>query len=65
MMGHVVSMVDVRNLFKILIGKFGKYRPLGIPEYRSEENIQICYKEIGWEDVNWIRLAQDSYGELL
>jgi len=27
--------------------------------HREEDNIRMDCKEIGWEDVDWIHLAQD------
>jgi hypothetical protein len=29
------------------------------PTYRWEDNIRMNLEEIGWEDVDWIQLAQD------
>jgi hypothetical protein len=34
-------------------------RPLGRPRCIWEHNINIDLKEIGWEGVDWIHLAQD------
>jgi len=34
-------------------------RPLGRPRRRWEDNIKMDLREIGWEDVDWIHLAQD------
>jgi hypothetical protein len=34
-------------------------RPLGRPRHRWKDNIESNLKEIGWEDVDWIKLAQD------
>jgi hypothetical protein len=33
--------------------------PLGRPRHRLEDNINIAHREIGWEDVGWIHVAQD------
>jgi hypothetical protein len=30
------------------------------PRHRWEDNIRICLREIGWEVVDWIYLAQDT-----
>jgi len=32
-------------------------RPLGRPRHKKEYNIDL--KEIGWDGMHWIRLAQD------
>jgi hypothetical protein len=34
-------------------------RPLGRPRHRREDNIRMDLREIGWEVVDWIDLAQD------
>jgi hypothetical protein len=34
-------------------------RPFGRPLHRWEDNIGMNLKEIGWESVDWIHLAQD------
>jgi hypothetical protein len=42
-------------------------RPLGRPKGRWEDNIRMDVREIGWEGVDWIFLAQDRdhWGEIL
>jgi hypothetical protein len=47
-MGHVASMGDIRNAYKILIRKHKEKRPLGRPRHRWEDNIRINLGEIGW-----------------
>jgi len=34
-------------------------RELGRPRRRWEDNIRMDLREIGWDDVEWMRLAQD------
>jgi hypothetical protein len=34
--------------------------PLGRPRRRWEDNIKMYLREIGFGDVDWIRLAQDK-----
>jgi hypothetical protein len=41
---------------------YGTYpweRPLGRPGWRWEDNTKIDLKEIGFEGVDWIHVAQD------
>jgi hypothetical protein len=35
-------------------------RPLGRPRRRWVDNIKIDVREIGWDGMDWIDLAQDS-----
>jgi hypothetical protein len=44
-------MQKTRNVYKILVGKPERNRPLGRCRRRWEDNIKIGIKEIGWEGV--------------
>jgi hypothetical protein len=59
-MGHVAYMREMRNACRILVGKPKGKRPLMSSMRRWEDNIIMNLKEIVWEDVDWIHLAQDS-----
>jgi hypothetical protein len=48
------------NAYRILVGKPEGKRPLGRPTRRWVDNIKIDLREIGWDDMDWIKLAQDS-----
>jgi hypothetical protein len=41
------------------VGKPEGKRPLGRPRRRWVDNIKIVLREIGWDGVDWIDLAQD------
>jgi hypothetical protein len=41
------------------VGKPEGKRPLGRPRRRWVENIKIHVREIGWDCMEWIDLAQD------
>jgi hypothetical protein len=41
------------------MGKPEGKRPLGRPRRRWEDEIRMDLREIGWEGVEWINLAQD------
>jgi hypothetical protein len=43
----------------ILVGKLEWKRPLGKPGSRREHNIRMGFREIRWEGVECIHLAQD------
>jgi hypothetical protein len=34
-------------------------RPLGRPRRRWKDGIRMNVRDIGWEDVEWVQLAQD------
>jgi hypothetical protein len=57
--GHVARMGETRNVYRILVGKPEGKRPLGRPRRRWLDNIKMDLGEIGWDDRDWICLAQD------
>jgi transposase len=52
-------MGEKRNAYRILVGKPETKRPLGRPRCRRVNNIKMDLREIGWDGMNWIDLAQD------
>jgi hypothetical protein len=52
--GHVARMRAKSNAYRIKI-------PLGRQRRRWVDNIKIHLREIGWDDMDWISLAQDSF----
>jgi hypothetical protein len=52
-------MGETRNAYRILVGKPEGKRPLGRPRRRWVGNFKIDLREIGWDGVDWIKLAQD------
>jgi hypothetical protein len=57
--GHVARMGAVRGAYNILVGRPEGRRPLGRPRRRWEDNIKMDLGEMGFGDVDWIRMAQD------
>jgi hypothetical protein len=49
----------MRNACRISVGELDEKTSLGRPRHRWQDNIKTCLREIGWEGVNWILLAQD------
>jgi hypothetical protein len=56
--GHVARMGRMRNAYSILAGRPEEKRPHGRLRRRLEYNIRMDLREIGWEVVDWIHLAQ-------
>jgi hypothetical protein len=55
-------MADMRNAYKILIGKHEGKRPLGRSRRRWEDNIVKDRREMGWDvPVYWICMTQDRF----
>jgi hypothetical protein len=52
-------MGEKRNAYTILVGKPEGKRPLGRPRRRWEDNIRMDLREIRWDGMDWIDLAQD------
>jgi hypothetical protein len=46
--------------YKIFVGKLEGKRSLGKPRHRWVHNIKIDLREIGWDGMDWIDLAQDK-----
>jgi hypothetical protein len=48
-------MGEVRDVYRVLVGRPEDKRPLGRPRRRWEDNIRL----IGIDRANWIQLARD------
>jgi hypothetical protein len=48
-----------RKAYTILVGNLEEKRPLGRPIRRWVDSIKIDLREIEWDDVDWIDMAQD------
>jgi hypothetical protein len=57
--GHVARMGGGRNVYRVLVGKSERKRPLGRPRPRWENGIKMDLREIVWGGVERIHLAQD------
>jgi hypothetical protein len=53
-------MEEMRKVYKILVGKPDRKRPLRRPRCTWEDNIKIDLWKIGLGGVSWIHLAQDN-----
>jgi hypothetical protein len=52
-------MGEMRNAYRILVGKPEGRRPLGRLWRRREDNIKTYIRTTGFGAVDWIHLAQD------
>jgi hypothetical protein len=50
---------EKRNVWRLLVGKPEGRRPVERPGRRWFDNIRMDLVEVGWDDVDWIGLAQD------
>jgi len=59
-MGGAFSRYGERRcVYRVLVGKPERKRPLGRPKRRWEDNIKIDVQDVGCEGMDWIELAQD------
>jgi hypothetical protein len=50
---------EKRNAYRIFVGNPEGNRPLGRPRRRWVDNIKVDLREIGWDGMDWIYLAED------
>jgi hypothetical protein len=64
--GHIACMGEKRNAYSILAGKLEGKTTLGRTRCRWEDNIKMCFREIGWgvcTEFIWLRI--ETSGRLL
>jgi hypothetical protein len=52
-------MGETRGVYRVLVWKPERKRPLGRTRRRWEDNIKIDLQEVGCGGMNWIEMAQD------
>ena len=57
--GHVPLMGERRGVYRVLVGKPERKRPLGRPRLRWEDNIKMDLQEVGCGGTDWTDLAHD------
>jgi hypothetical protein len=57
--GHVTRIAERRGVYRILVPKPERKRPLGRPARRWGDNIRMDINEVGCGVMDWIDLAQD------
>jgi hypothetical protein len=58
--GHVVCLGKRRGVYKVLVGKPERKRPLGRPRRRWEDNIKTYLQEVGcgvWTGSSWLMIG--------
>ena len=57
--GHVERTGEGRVVYRVLVGKSERKRPLGRPRPIWEDNIKMYLQEVSCVVMDWIELAQD------
>ena len=52
-------MGEIKDVYRVLVGKLEGKRPLRRPSRRWEDNIKMDLQEVGWRGKDWIDLVQD------
>jgi hypothetical protein len=50
--GHMACLGEGRKVYRVLVGKPERKRPLGRPRRRLEDGIGMDLREIGWGGVD-------------
>ena len=56
--GHVACMGERRGVYRVLVGKLERKRPLGRHRRRWEDNIKMDLQEVVRGGVDWIELVK-------
>jgi len=64
---HVACMGEEKGVYRVLVEKPERKRPLGRPRRRWVDNIRMDLQEVGCGYMDWIGQAQDrdSWGTLV
>jgi len=62
--GHVASVGEGKDVYRVLGGRPEGKRPLARPRRRWEDNIKMDLREKWIDGANWTRLDQSSSGLL-
>jgi hypothetical protein len=51
--GHVARMGERRGVYRVLVGKPERKRPLGRPRRKREDNIKMDLQEVRYRGMDW------------
>ena len=57
--GLAARIKQIRNTYRVLVGKPEGKKPFGRPRRRWEDNIKMDLREVGCDHRDWITLAED------
>ena len=57
--GHGALMGERRSVYRVLVGKPERKKPLRRPTHSREDYIKMDLQEVGCDGMDWIDLAQD------
>jgi hypothetical protein len=57
--GHVARSGERKGVYRVLVGKPERERPLGRPRNKWEDIIKMDLQEVGCGGVDWIELTQN------
>jgi hypothetical protein len=52
-------MGERRGVYRVLVGKPERKRPIERPRRRWEDNIKVDPQEVGYGSMDWIEFAED------
>jgi hypothetical protein len=58
MRSFITTNGEKKNVYRILVGNLDGKRPLGRPRRKRVYNMKMDLREIGWDGIDWIDLAQ-------
>jgi hypothetical protein len=59
--GHIEGTGERRGVYRVLVGKPERKRPLERPRRRWVDNIKMYLQEVGCGGMDWINLAQVAF----
>jgi hypothetical protein len=51
---YIACMLEMRNAYTILSKNREQKRLFSIPRHRSEDNVKVDVRKVGFESMNWI-----------